>query len=161
MFFADELEQLAGLGLLDELERVAVLERREQPVRHVVGLAGAERPLEDFLGVLDAALVDVLEGDRALVGLGDDRVALVDRDGRDFRDLEDDRFDFVLTQELEDRRRDLQAERDHENGGLLGARHLRNGRVLELIRRLGRRMLRPQPAPMIGLSVIMGGWLAG
>ncbi len=104
MFFADELEQLARFGLLDEFERVAVLEGSEQPVRHVVGLAGAERTLENFLGVLDAALVDVLEGDGALVGFGDDRVAFVDRYRRDLRDLEDDRFDFVLTQELEDRR---------------------------------------------------------
>ena len=104
MFFADELEQLSRLGLLDEFERIAVLEGGEEPVRHVVGLAGAERPFENFLGVLDAALVDVLEGDRALVGFGDDRVAFVDRDGRDLGDLEDDRFDFVLTQELEDRR---------------------------------------------------------
>ena len=109
MFFLDELQQLRGFGLLDEFERVAVLERGEQPARHVVGLAGAERPFEDLLGVLDAAFVDVLERDRALVGFLDDRVALLDRNRRDLGDLENDAFDFVLAQELEDRRREVQA----------------------------------------------------
>ncbi len=42
MFVLNELQQLRRFGLLDEFERIAVLERREEPVRHVVGLAGAE-----------------------------------------------------------------------------------------------------------------------
>ena len=104
MFVLDELQQLRGFGLLDEFERIAVLERGEQPRGHVVGLAGAEAALENLLGVLDAAFVDVLERDRALIGLLDDGVALLDRNRRDLGDLENDALDFVLTQELEDRR---------------------------------------------------------
>ena len=115
----------AGSVVLHELERVAVLERGEQPVRHVVGLAGAERTLEDLLGVLDPALVDVLEGDRALVRFGDDGVALVDRDGGDFGDFEDDRLDLVLPQELEDRRRHVEAERDEQDRGFFVPGHFR------------------------------------
>jgi len=66
VLFFDELEQLRGLGLLHQFERIAVLERPRTGVRHVVGLAGAERALEDLLRGLDPALVDVLERDRAL-----------------------------------------------------------------------------------------------
>ena len=118
MFVLNELQQLRRLGLLDQLERIAVLERGEQPVRHVVGLARAERTLQNLLGVLDAAFVDVLEGDRALIRFGDDRVALLERNGRDLRDLQNDALDFVLTQELEDRRREFEAQRDDQDRGL-------------------------------------------
>jgi hypothetical protein len=68
MLFFDELEQLSRLGLLDEFERIIVFERGEESAGDVVGLTRAERALEDLLGVLDAAFVDVLERDRALVG---------------------------------------------------------------------------------------------
>src|ERR1700681_29864 len=122
MLFFDELEQLRRLGLLHQLERIAVLERREQTVGHVVGLAGAERALQDLLRVFDPALVDVLEGDRALVGFLDDGVAALDRDRRDLRDLEDDALDLVLPQELEDRGRELEPDRDHQDRGLLRSR---------------------------------------
>jgi len=78
MFLFDELQESRGLGLLDQLERRVMLERREQAARDVVGLTRAERALQDLFGILDATLVDVFEGDRALVRLLNDGVALLE-----------------------------------------------------------------------------------
>src|SRR5579875_2931942 len=112
MLVLDEFQQLTRFGVFDQLERVAVLERREELVRHVVGLTGAERTLQDLLGVLDAAFVDIFQRDRALIRLLDDRIALFYRNGRDLCDLQNDAFYLILPQKLEDRRRKLEPERD-------------------------------------------------
>ncbi len=119
-----------------------MLERGKQPRGHVIGLTRAEAALENLLGVLDTAFVDVLERDRALIGFLNDRVALFDRNSRDLGDLEHDAFDFILPQELEDRRREFESQRDQKYRGLFRPRNF----DLRMFGQTGERRRLRQPA---------------
>ena len=87
MFVLNEVDQLGGIRLAHEFERLH-LQGRRQLADDIHGLLGAQRLLQQILCIADAALRDVLLGQAQLVELGDDRFLHLRRHASDIGNLQ-------------------------------------------------------------------------
>ena len=87
-----------------------------------LGVLRAEGVHQHFLGVIDAALEDVVVGHRHLVELFEHRLGLFVADGSDARHLVADDLHFLFVHLPQDLAADLIAEDDHAEWRLCGCR---------------------------------------
>ena len=121
MLVLDEVQQLARIGLVQEVERTC-LQARRQTTENKLRLLCAKSLLQDVLRILKTAGRQIALCHEHLIELTDDRFFLVGRYLLLICNLKRYGLDLFLVHMLEEKRRALGAERDEENRCLLPPR---------------------------------------
>ncbi len=122
MFVVDEFGELLRVDFLQNVEvGIFAAERLREAVDHLLADFGAERLVQHFLGVVEAAAHDKIVRHVHLIKLFEKNFGMVRRNGVELGDLAADQLHFVLGELFDDLGARLVAEQDQQHGGFADA----------------------------------------